>query len=205
MAKVLNNMSDSGETNSIYFRDFCKKIIFAANNMNEIIIDFLDFQAIEDGKIELSVDLINLNDIARKFVESNTVLADSKDIKLILECHDSLPPVNADSKRIGQVMENMISNAVKYCPFGSNVFIKTRANKNKVLFEVVDNGPGLSGSDMKKVFNRYFRLENQPIGVDRGSGLGLTICKMLIDLHGGNIGVRNNTDAGATFWFSLNI
>ena len=205
MAKVLDNMSHSGDTNSDIFQDFCRKIIFAANNMNEIIVDFLDFQAIEDGKLELSIDKINLNDIAKKFVESNKVLADSKNIKLVMECRDDLPAVDADARRIGQVMENLISNAVKYCPADSVVYIKTLANESMVLFEVIDNGPGLAIGDMKKVFDRYSRLGNQPIGVDRGSGLGLTICKMLIDLHDGEIGVQNNNDGGATFWFSLKI
>jgi len=67
----------------------------------------------------------------------------------------------------------------------------------------VDDGPGLTASDFQKVFNKYSRLSNQPTGGEKSSGLGLAICKQFIELHSGTIGVFNNPERGATFWFKL--
>jgi signal transduction histidine kinase len=96
-----------------------------------------------------------------------------------------------------------VSNAVKFGARGTTATIRTRKDDSLVRLEVSDTGPGLTEEDLKKVFRKYARLSNKPTGGEKSSGLGLAICKQMVELHGGEIGVNNNPDRGATFWFRL--
>ena len=106
--------------------------------------------------------------------------------------------------RLSQVLQNLVGNAIKFCSEGDSVHVRTRAENGCHLCEVRDSGPGLRDEDFAKVFQRWARLSNKPTGGEKSSGLGLAISRQLIELHDGEINVRNNTpDRGATFWFSL--
>jgi signal transduction histidine kinase len=107
--------------------------------------------------------------------------------------------------RLAQVVNNLVGNAIKFCREKSMVTVKTSVQNNAVILEVCDSGPGLTDADLAKVFSKYSRLSNKPTGGEKSSGLGLAICKQMIELQGGTIGVRNNPDRGATFWFSMPI
>ncbi len=179
------------------------RITRRATEIQRIIEDFLDFQALQDGQIGLVKSSVNLNDLARDAWESNLEYAAGKGIALRLELDGELPAVEGDAARLSQVVRNFISNAVKFGPRGSSALIRTRRESRSILFEVEDTGPGLSDDDLKKVFGKYTRLSTKPTGGEKSSGLGLSICKQMIDLHGGDIGARNNPDRGATFWFRL--
>lgn len=175
-----------------------------ASEMQRMIEDFLDFQAMQDGRLSLVKTMVRLNDIAQETIEGNLDYANAKSISLRLEMDDALPPMEADGARVKQVAQNLVGNAIKFGPKGSSVVVKTSGNGGFQLFEVSDRGPGLTEADMKKLFQKYARLSNKPTGGEKSSGLGLAICKQFVDLHGGEIGATNNTDAaGATFWFKL--
>jgi len=184
-------------------QSFVSKIVESAQLMQKIIEDFLDFNALEDGQLRLNFEPMELNQTAVKAVEQNQAYADSKSIPISLELAESLPVVSADANRIRQVVENLVSNAIKFSTAGSPVIVRTRAAEEGVTTEVIDSGPGLSDEDMGKLFVKYAKLSNKPTGGEKSSGLGLAICKQLIEMHGGRVGVRNNPEAGATFWFSL--
>jgi signal transduction histidine kinase len=173
--------------------------------MQRIIKDFLDFQAMEDGNFTLERYAINLNNIANNVIESNTSYATGKSITLHADLDPELPYVSADEARLMQVAQNLVGNAIKFCPAEAQVVVTTRLENGCVMLEVRDSGPGLKPEDMDKLFVKYARLNNKPTGGENSSGLGLAICKRMIELHGGKIGARNNPDRGATFWFSLPI
>ena len=111
--------------------------------------------------------------------------------------------MNADKSRLNQVLENFISNAIKFSPQGEQVTVCTRKTESGVLVEVRDSGPGITDEDMKKLFVKYAKLSNMPTGGEKSSGLGLAICKKVVELQGGKTGARNNPEGGATFWFEL--
>jgi signal transduction histidine kinase len=171
--------------------------------MQKLIEDFLDFQAMEDGQIKLIRETIDLNELAHSALERNASYAAKKTITPHLDLEEALPLVNADKSRVNQVFDNYVSNAIKFSPPGQHVIVCTRRTEVGILVEVRDSGPGLTGEDMKKLFVKYAKLSNQPTGGEKSSGLGLAICKKVIELHGGQTGARNNPEGGATFWFEL--
>jgi signal transduction histidine kinase len=172
--------------------------------MQRIVEDFLDFQAAEDGQLTLVLEKTNLNEIARRVVEINQDYAQRKGAELSLELETDLPYIKADGARLSQVANNFVGNAIKFSPKGSGMaVIRTRSENDLVVLEVSDAGPGLKEDDLAKAFGKYARLSNRPTGGEKSSGLGLAICKQMIEMHGGQVGVRNNPGGGATFWFSL--
>lgn len=174
-----------------------------ARVMMKIISDFLDFQAMEAGSLKLQFDMINLNEAARFGRDRNRDYADGKDIALRLDLDSSLEATRMDRSRIFQVVDNFVSNAIKFNEKGGEVTIRTRNLGQAALLEVLDNGPGLTEEDMEKLFVKYARLSNKPTGGEKSSGLGLAICKELIEAHGGQIGADNNPEGGAVFWIQI--
>jgi signal transduction histidine kinase len=183
--------------------DMINKISQHARTMQQIIADFLDFQSVEEGHIRLATAPLNLNEVAARIVENQQSYAAEKEIELSISPDAQLPEVTADVNRIEQVIQNMVGNALKFNPRGGEVQVRTHGLENAVLLEVVDRGPGLSEDDLQRVFRKYGKLSRTPTGGEKSSGLGLAICKKMVDLHGGEVGVRNNPEGGATFWFSL--
>jgi two-component system, sensor histidine kinase and response regulator len=180
------------------------KISQHATAMQQIIADFLDFQAIEDGHIKLMREPLIIPDILERAAENHKPHAAGKDIELIVTDSISVPPVPADRGRIEQVLQNLLSNAIKFTPKGGKVFLNAVQADNQVRIEISDTGPGLTAEDLGKVFQKYGRLSSKPTGGEKSSGLGLAICKKMVELHDGTIGVRNNSpELGATFWFVL--
>ena len=182
---------------------FLSKVISSTSLMQKIIVDFLDFQAMEDGQIALQLLPTDMNEIARKARDQNQAYADGKSITLALDLGADLPKSRADADRVRQVLENFVSNAIKFSTAGCEATIRTSCREGSLLAEVLDSGPGLTDEDMGKLFVKYAKLSNKPTGGEKSSGLGLAICKKIIELHGGRIGARNNPDGGSIFWFEL--
>jgi len=184
--------------------DMINKISHHARTMQQIIADFLDFQSVEEGHIKLSVFPIDLGELVERVVENQRSYSAEKQITLNHHADDNLPKTTADEKRIEQVVQNLVGNAIKFTPQGGEIHVHTRGLENAVMVEISDSGPGLTEQDLQRVFVKFGRLSNTPTGGEKSSGLGLAIAKKMVDLHGGHIGVRNNSEGpGATFWFSL--
>jgi len=202
-ASLLQKKFPTGTAITDEGRNFLVKIYNCSEVMQRIIEDFLDFQALEDGHVKLTLAPLNLNDTAGKVIEAQANNAKAKEIRLLFEPEADLPIVYADGSKIEQVIINLVNNAIKFSPQGSAVTVSIQAAEKTIELEVVDSGPGIAKEDMPKLFVKYARLSNVPTGGEKSSGVGLAICKNLIDLHGGQIGARNNKDIGATFWFRL--
>lgn len=179
------------------------KILFRASEMQQSINGFLDTHAIEEGEAALKLAPTDLNAIVQRVVEDNQAYAQTKGITLRLCLDSGLPTIPADSNRIRHVVQNLIGNALKYCREGDRVTVHTQSDEGKAGVEVSDSGPGLSSEDLQKAFRGRGPLSNQPTGEERSFGLGLAICKRLVNLHGGEVGAHNNPDGGSTFWFRL--
>jgi len=202
-AYILRERLPPGSTMQERSYEILEFIVKHGEEMQGIIRDFLDFQAAQDGKLVLTRDVFQLNDVARTVIKQNTTYASSKQITLSAELDEMLPPINADESRVRQVMQNLVGNAIKFCSKGDSVIVRTKLSTDAVRLEVCDSGPGLTENDLQHIFERYARLSNKPTAGESSTGLGLTICKQMIELHGGQIGVVNNSPKGATFWFSL--
>ncbi len=203
LVRIIEKRVPPGQVMTSDAHELLSKITKRALEMQGIIEDFLDFHALQDGRLSLVKVRTNLNEIAQEVVESNRDYANAKGIHLSLNMDAELPHANADADRVMQVVRNLISNALKFSPHGSAATVTTRSEDSHVVLEVSDTGPGLTTEDLDKVFTKYARLSNKPTGGEKSSGLGLAICKQMIDLHGGEIGVRNNPEKGSSFWFKL--
>jgi signal transduction histidine kinase len=145
----------------------------------------------------------DLGALAAEIVEACQVAATAKGIALTLETAPDAPSVPADRARLSQVVQNLVDNAVKFSSAGDAVVVRTHRADDTVLLEVSDTGPGLQEDDFARVFSKYGRLSSRPTAGEKSTGLGLAISKQLVQQHRGDIGVRNNPERGATFWFSL--
>lgn len=183
--------------------DLLGRIERRGKEMKKIIEDFLDFHALEDGRLQTEFQPVNLNALLAETVDALREYAESKKIILRLEAEPPYPVIRADPTRLIQVVQNLLGNAIKFSPPGRNVRAHLRPTDAEALIEICDEGPGLTDEDLNKLFIKYARLSNKPTAGEKSSGLGLSICRHLVELHGGRIGARRNDGPGATFWFTL--
>lgn len=171
-----------------------------ADRLTVMINDLLDASRLNSGTLKLYKTDILLSETCTGVKKH--MLNQLGDNDIILEFPDDFPFVSADEDRIRQVLINIISNAIKYAP-GSDITITGRCDDSFAYIAVSDEGPGLSAYDLNHVFDRFYRSQKTSNNV-KGTGLGLFLCKAIIEAHGGKIYVENRTDrTGAVFTFSL--
>jgi two-component system sensor histidine kinase/response regulator len=169
-----------------------------------IIQALLDSAAAEAGQYELNLQPIDLAALAQEVVEDNRIYAESKQITLHCEFPTEESMVaQIDAARFRDVMDNLINNAIKFSPAHRTVWVSLEKTKGKILFRVKDQGPGLTEEDKKLVFGLYQRLSAQPTGSEFSTGLGLSIVKQRVELHGGRVWVESQHGEGATFQVEL--
>jgi signal transduction histidine kinase len=204
MIKTFSEVLKEGTIGEVNERqkEISEKIYNASNFMQGLLENLLDISKIESGKIEINKESQDFNETARKQVEMNQLVADGKNIKLHFD-PGTIPSIPYDTSAITQVMGNFIGNAVKFSPSNSKVLITTENLENSIRFSVHDEGPGLSREDQQLLFKEFQTLSARPTGGEKSTGLGLAICKKLIHLHGGEVGVSSELGKGSTFYFSL--
>ena len=162
----------------------------------------LDMAKMETGGFRLTFELIDLRPLLRNVVNEFVPVAKEKRQSLILDIPSSMPMVNGDKERLDQVLINLISNAIKFSFESTKIQIKMRWEGTKVVVSVRDHGPGITEEEQIRIFTPYYRIE-----ADRqrfpGLGLGLTVSKHLVEIHGGKIWVESELGKGSTFFFSL--
>ena len=201
--RVIKDEQAPGSTISDDTHETLDLIIKSGKYMQRIIEDLLEMRAIKDGHLQLSRVSADLNTIAEQAVERNLEYAKRMGIALQQQLETGLPRIWGDDFRLAEVLDNLIGNAIKFSPEGSRTTVYTRSEDKSVVLEVIDSGPGLADTDMDQLFAEYAQLSNRPTGHEKSSGIGLSICKELIGLHDGDIGARNNSEGGSTFWFRL--
>ena len=172
-----------------------------AGNIKKVIsltTDLLEVDKLEDGKMDINKELLDMHDVVQDNLNGLNELALKKKINLINEC----PHVQAqaDKLRMGQVITNLVSNAIKFSPNGQWIKVVGQANDSYLTISVIDNGPGIAKKHQQRIFDKFAQLEN---GAGKGFGLGLAICKLIVESHDGAIGVTNESGAGARFWFRV--
>lgn len=183
-------------------REFLTLIHSASQEMLTLVNDLLDVSIIESGQLTLRLQSGNLNDLLGTRLKIIQISADAKDIA-IQHSLKSVPDSRFDSNRIGQVIDNLLGNAIKFSPSGSTVFVSLTANQQDVVVDVRDEGPGLSSEDQSKLFGEFQRLSAQPTNGEKSTGLGLAIVKKIVEAHQGQVSVKSELGKGSTFSFSL--
>lgn len=172
-----------------------------AGRLLKITGELLNMTQVESGNIQMAVIAANPKEIVNYAVSANRAAAEQKNIKLEVIIPADLPNVQADEEKTAWVLNNLISNAIRYSYENSTVFINVKQEGNKINFSVSDTGQGIAPQYKEKIFDRYFRI---PGTKKEGTGLGLSISKEFIEAQGGSIQVSSDFGAGSTFTITLN-
>jgi two-component system OmpR family sensor kinase/two-component system sensor histidine kinase BaeS len=171
--------------------------------LTRLVADLRDLALAESGQLKLERKLLSLEDVIAQVTEGLGVQAHEKEVTLKLEVAADLPKVQADEQRITQVLFNLISNALRHTPAGGTITISAEVREDRILVRVQDTGAGIPPEDLPHVFERFYRTDRSRARTTGGSGLGLTIAKQIIEVHGGQIWAQSWLGAGSTFAFSL--
>jgi CheY-like chemotaxis protein len=187
----------AGGLESAQERAALETIARVSEQMLLLVNDLLDVSAIESGRLELHVERCHLRGLVGQRVEFFELLAARKGISIGTSLQDAV--VELDPNRIEQVIDNLISNAVKYTPPGRAVLVSLELQEEAAVLAVRDEGPGLTDEDRRGLFGAFRRLSAQPTGGEKSTGLGLAITQRIVVAHGGRIEVESVPGRGATF------
>lgn len=170
--------------------------------MQDVVHGFLNQNQLQQAA-EQEQSQVNLNEVIQEARRMNKVYAEKKQSVIKTELATDLPLLKTDVFKVRQVLDNLIGNAIKFCPPGALVTVRSIFSNQTLKVEVIDNGPGLTPADQDKLFKRGTVLSNKPTGGESSTGIGLSLCKELIVSEGGQVGAHTNPKQGTTFWFSL--
>ncbi len=183
-------------------KEFSNDILETSERMFELIKNLLDVNAIEEGKIQIYPENYLLKDVLAQSLKQHKENARQKKIELIYDI-DMEETIFCDRTYCIQMNDNLISNAIKYSPYGTKVYISFRKDEKYYTFSVKDEGPGISEEDQKKLFKKFSKLSALPTGGEHSTGLGLSIVKKLADLMHGNVYCNSILGEGSEFVLEL--
>lgn len=175
----------------------------SSEQMFELIKKLLDINAIESGKLNIKLVKTDINEIINHVISEFKSKAEKKNIKLECRLSEENVFVNTDKTALELVINNLVSNAIKFSPFDKSIFINTSKKGSEVICEIQDEGPGFSDADKKLLFEKFSKLSARPTGGESSNGLGLSIVKKLLDALGGKISCESEKGKGAKFTIKL--
>jgi signal transduction histidine kinase len=184
-------------------RTYLKKTEESCNRMIGLIEEILDLSKLEAGKLSINPQPMDLAALATDVAERFLPAAAQKGVTLTIDRGDSPQPVLVDANRIDQVLMNLLGNALKFTPAGGAVGVEVLSLVNDVEVAVVDSGPGILPEEMPLLFEKFSQTASAKSVVAKGTGLGLVICRHLVEAHGGRIWVENRPRKGCRFAFRL--
>jgi signal transduction histidine kinase/HAMP domain-containing protein len=184
-------------------RDFLETVARNGRHLLDLIGELLDLSKIEAGQLHLKLAPLDLRDLLREAAEGMRAQTEQRRHRLDLDLPAEPLRVTADHTRVRQVLLNLLSNAIKFTAEGGHVRLVGRPANGGVRVEVIDNGIGIAPADQPKLFREFVQLDMSASRHYEGTGLGLALCRRLVELHGGRIGVESDPGRGSTFWFTL--
>src|SRR5260221_324321 len=194
---------DSDDISKGEMADTAARIKKSANLMFDLVSNLLDVNRIEQGKMDVNLAPCDLWETVRQAVEGYRPRAQAKQIELHFDGQTRAPLVIADAAQVVQIMDNLVSNAVKYSPAGKNIYVRVRQVETCVRAEVRDEGRGISEADRKRLFGKFARLSARPTAGENSTGLGLAIVKSLVESMNGKVWCESEPGQGATFLVEL--
>ena len=181
-------------------REFVNRVQRSTDQMETLIADLLDFARIQSGTFSVLISAVKLGEAVMPAIDRMRALAEAKRQTLEADIPSSLPSVAIDAHRTGQVVSNLISNAIKFTPQEGTIRVLARLRDHQVVVSVEDTGPGIPKEQLSKVFDRFWRT---PGTKQKGSGLGLSIAKGIVEAHGGTIWAESQLGKGSSFLFTV--
>lgn len=179
-------------------KSFLESINRVSNQMLALINDLLDVSVIESGGFKLNLTEGNLSDLVNERAGIATVSAQQKKITLRTDL-EKVPDCMFDAERFRQVVDNLLTNAIKFSPSETKIHLTCREMGNTIEIAVIDQGPGIPPEEVDKLFGAFQTLSTRPTGGEKSTGLGLSIAKQIVDSHGGDIEVESKVGVGTTF------
>jgi signal transduction histidine kinase len=180
--------------------EYSNLIHISSDRMLDLVNNLLDIQCMNAGKNRTRVEKIEVNSSVEQSVKHFQRSAETKNIKLTTKLAENCTSILGDSNSLTRILDNLVSNAIKYSPFDSEVKISTSRSDQKVRISVEDKGPGIADEEMEKLFGRYSKLSNKPTGNEKSTGLGLYIVKKLTRSMNGEAGCESKPGEGSTFF-----
>ena len=202
--RQLSEMLQSGRIPSEEYRQQYYDVLVEQSERLSLLIDnILDFSKIEEGRKEFDFEMVEISSLLQEIV---TVIQDQvrhKDFDIQLEIEEPLPLIKADRAAISQAITNLIDNAIKYSGEARNIIVRTFAEHPYLMIVIKDFGIGIRKEEINKVFERFYRGGDELTRTVKGSGLGLTLVKQIVEVHNGNIDVESEPGIGSTFSIRL--
>ncbi|MEL6132966.1 MAG: ATP-binding protein, partial [Bacteroidota bacterium] len=183
-------------------KDDLELIISSGKRLHHLVDDLLDFSKLRSGEFDLERSAVDLSSVIELIFRMTTPAAQKKDLSLVNAVPFSLPAVDADPFRLQQILFNLIGNAIKFTAEGE-IRVSAEAIGSHVKISVTDTGIGIPQEKLNAIFDAFQQADGSTARKFGGTGLGLTITKQLVSLHGGEIGVNSEVGKGSTFWFTL--
>ena len=184
---------------------YAANIQTSAKTLNVLISDLVDLAAIESGKLRVEIGTLNLLAVVNDVCARVEIAAQKRNLNFSMEAPPVLPPLAGDDARIGQVIQNLCTNAIQYTKEGGKITIKAETAPDRVIVSVIDTGIGISKEDLPRVWERFFQTKEAQGMRKAGFGLGLKIAREIVLKHGGEMGIESELGVGSRFFFHIPI
>ena len=175
----------------------------SAQHLLTLVDDILNVAKMNSGKLALKKTVVSIRDVLKSSITAMTFNAQSKNIAIKCESDFEKLEMAVDRSKMFQLFNNLIGNAIKFSPGGETVSITEKLDGNVYRFEIKDNGPGIPKEQFDNIFEKFTQVGSDYAAQKEGAGLGLMICKKIVEAHGGSIGVDSEPGKGSTFHFTL--
>ena len=204
LASIMGSASTLLESDSLYSADerheLLENITDGSKRMNLILSNLLDTARIESGMMKLKYDWCDIEDVIGTALQHLSEQVENR--RLEINIREGIPLLQGDCVLLGQVVLNLVDNALKYSPADSSIEIQASATNEELTVSVADHGIGIPATDMEKIFDKFYRVQHGESSIP-GTGLGLSICKSIVEAHGGKIWAGNRSEGGAVISFNL--
>jgi two-component system phosphate regulon sensor histidine kinase PhoR len=182
---------------------FLEIILDHARRLAQLTDDLLELSQIEADRMELEIRPVLVAKLIESCVETTRPRAAEKQLTLSIDCPPGLPEISGDRRRLAEVLQNLLDNAVQYTGPGGRITVSARPEGGNVVITVSDTGIGIPQADQARIFERFYRVDAARSREVGGTGLGLSIAKHLVEAHSGRIWVESEVGAGSRFSFSV--
>jgi signal transduction histidine kinase len=184
-------------------KDYIADILSSGRHLLELINEILDLSKIEAGKMKLSAEEFEIGAVCEEAMALLRVEAGRKHIELVLDVENPALEIRADRNKIKQIMNNLLSNAVKFTHPGGRVTLRTRCELDRLAVSVADTGIGIKEEDQERIFQAFTQVDGSYARRYQGTGLGLTLVKKFVEMHGGDVTLRSRFGEGSEFTFTI--
>ena len=180
-------------------KELLQEAATSSENLSNILENLIELSRYQSDRLTLSKEQIDVQSLIKETLERESTHLNAH--KVIMDIPEDMPALEVDKVRLQQILRNLVDNAVKYSPENTEIRISARQEDEHIVIGVSDRGPGISHEDQERLFAPFERLESTV--TKAGLGLGLLVCRRLVEAHGGKIWVESEPGSGSTFWFKL--